>query len=90
MTAGRIERDGKLAEPFALIALPPRHYPDHFEGILRETQIRPGADIRVITDGDDGLRKFVQRWVGSEVARQLDWFHIGMRIEHLTSAATCR
>jgi hypothetical protein len=26
-------------------------------------------------------------WVGSEVAQQLDWFHIGMRIEHLRSAA---
>ena len=87
VTAGRIERDGKLAERFAFVASAPRHYPDHFEGILREAQIGPGAEIRVFTDGDDGLRNFVRRWVGSEIVQQLDWFHIGMRIEHLRSAA---
>jgi hypothetical protein len=87
VTAGRIERDGKLAERFAFVASAPRHYPDHFEGILRESQIGPGAEIRVITDGDDGLRNFVRRWAGSEIVQQLDWLHIGMRIKHLRSAA---
>ncbi len=43
--------------------------------------------MEVITDGDEGLRNFVQRWSGLEIAQQLDWFHIGMRIEHLRSAA---
>jgi hypothetical protein len=87
VTAGRIERDGRLAERFAFVASSPRHFPDHFEGVLRESQIGPGADIRVITDGDDGLRNFVRRWAGSEITQQVDWFHIGMRLQHLRSAA---
>jgi hypothetical protein len=87
VTAGRIERDGKLAERFAFVASSPRHYPDHFGGVLRESQIGPGGDVRVITDGDDGLRNFVRRWAGSDVAQQVEWFHSGMRLQHLRSAA---
>jgi hypothetical protein len=35
--------------------------------------------IRVITDGDDGLRNFVQSAVSADVTQQLDWFHIVRR-----------
>ena len=45
VTAERIEWDGKLAERFAFVASASRYYPDHFEGILRQSKTCPGAEI---------------------------------------------
>jgi hypothetical protein len=53
---------------------------------LCEHGIGATARIRVITDGDDGLRNFVQSTASADVTRQLDWFHIGMRLERLREA----
>jgi hypothetical protein len=39
------------------------------------------TEMRVVTDGDDGLRNFVQRSSPRPMESQLDWFHIGMRLE---------
>ncbi len=51
--------------------------------MLRQHGIGATARIRVITDGDDGLRNFVQSTASADVTQQLDWFHIGMRLERL-------
>ena len=42
--------------------------------------------MRVVTDGDDGLRNFVQRSSPRPMESQLDWFHIGMKLELLRKA----
>jgi hypothetical protein len=42
--------------------------------------------MRVVTDGDDGLRNFVQRSSPRAMESQLDWFHIGMKLELLRKA----
>jgi hypothetical protein len=42
--------------------------------------------MRVVTDGDDGLRNFVQRSSPRPMESQLDWFHIGMRLQLLRKA----
>ena len=39
--------------------------------------------MRVVNDGDKGLRNFVESVMGRRVQCQLDWFHIGMRLELL-------
>jgi hypothetical protein len=59
---------------------------DQFAGTLRQHGIEPGTSIRVISDGDDGLRNFVQDSISAKVTQQLDWFHIGMRLELLRKA----
>jgi len=83
VTGGRIERNGKLAERFAFVSSAPGWTPDQFKGLLRQHGIGTGASMRVISDGDDGLRNFVQSAVAPKVTQQLDWFHIGMRLERL-------
>lgn len=45
-----------------------------------------GAAMRIVTDGDDGLRNFVQRNIPTIAAMQLDCFPIGMRLENLRKA----
>ena len=42
--------------------------------------------MRVVTDGDDGLRNFVQRSSPRPMELQLDCFHIGMKLEFLSKA----
>jgi hypothetical protein len=42
--------------------------------------------MRVVTDGDDGLRNFVQRSSPRPMESQLDWSHIGMKLELLRKA----
>jgi hypothetical protein len=83
VTAGRFERDGKLAERFAFVRSAPGWRTDQFLGILRQLGAQTCNRVQVMTDGDDGLRNFVQRAVGIPIEPQLDWFHIGMRLERL-------
>jgi hypothetical protein len=86
VTGGRIERNGRLAERFAFVSSAPGWTPDQFTGLLRQHGIGSGTSLRVIADGDDGLRNFVQRSISPKVSQQLDWFHIGMRLERLRKA----
>jgi hypothetical protein len=83
VTAGRFERDGKLAERFAFVRSVPEWSPDQFQGILIDQGTDTCKCVQVMTDGDDGLRNFVQRAAGVPIEPQLDWFHIGMRLERL-------
>ena len=83
VTAGRFERDGKLAERFAFICSAPKWSPTQFQGILIEQGAENCDLVQVMTDGDHGLRNFVQRAVNIPIEPQLDWFHIGMRLERL-------
>ncbi len=87
VTGGRFERNGRLAERFAFVSSSPDWSPQQFSGALREHGIVPGDPIRVISDGDDGLRHFMQNTISANVTQQLDWFHIGMRLERLRKAA---
>jgi hypothetical protein len=83
VTGGRLERNGKLAERFAFVCSAPGWTRDQFTGMLRQLGIGATTRVRVITDGDDGLRNFVQSTASADVTQQLDWFHIGMRLERL-------
>jgi hypothetical protein len=49
-------------------------------------QMKRNTVMRVVTDRDDGLRNFVHRSSSRPMESQLDWFHIGMRLELLRKA----
>lgn len=86
VTGGRIERNGRLAARCAFISSVPGWTPDQFKELLRQHGIGPGASMRVIGDGDDGLWNLVQSAVAPRVTRQMDWVRIGMRLERLRKA----
>jgi hypothetical protein len=87
VTGGRLERNGRLAARFTFVSTAPGWTRDQFRGMLRQHGIGANARIQVITDGDDGLRHFVQTTASAQITQQLDWFHIGMRLERLRKAA---
>jgi hypothetical protein len=83
VTAGRFECDGKLGDRFAFVRSAPNWRPAQLQGILNEQGAETCDCVQVMTDGDDGLRNFVQRAIRIPIEPQLDWFHIGMRLERL-------
>jgi hypothetical protein len=60
VTAGRIERNGKLGARFVFVASNPGWTETFFDGFLLQQGMKRSAAMRVVTDGDDGLRNFVQ------------------------------
>ena len=53
---------------------------------LLQQGMKRNTVMRVVTAGDDGLRNFVQRSSPRPMESQLDWFHIGMKLELLRKA----
>ena len=83
VTAGRIERNGALGARFAFVSWTPIWNAEQVQGFLRQHGGGNRTKMRVVTDGDDGLRNLVQRSMSQTVDPQLAWFHIGMRLERL-------
>ena len=83
ITAGRLERNGALGARFAFVSSSPSWNLRQIDGFLRQEGRNDPPTMRVVTDGDDGLRNLVQRSMSKPIEAQLDWFHIGMRLEHL-------
>ena len=54
-----------------------------FSTVLLQQGMRQKNAMRVVTDGDDRLRNFVRRSSPRPMDSQLDWFHIGMKVELL-------
>ena len=86
VTAGRVERNGKLGARFVFVSSNPGWTESFFDGFLLQQGMKRNTVMRVVTDGDDGLRNFVQRSSPRPMESQLDWFHIGMRLELLRKA----
>jgi hypothetical protein len=86
VTAGRVERDGKLGARFVFVSSNPGWTDSFFDGFLLQQGMKRNTVMRVVTDGDDGLRNFVQRSSPRPMESQLDWFHIGMKLELLRKA----
>src|SRR5271163_4811216 len=38
------------------------------------------TDLRILSDGEDGLRGVVGTWFGKKCQHRLDWFHVVRRI----------
>lgn len=88
VTAGRLERNGKLGARFAFVASSANWKPSQFRGFLEQQGQASSTVMRVVTDGDDGVRNFVQHNISTPAETQLDWFHIGMRLENLRKAVS--
>jgi hypothetical protein len=86
ITAGRVERNGKLGARFVFVSSNPGWTESFFDGFLLQQGMKRNTVMRVVTDGDDGLRNFVQRSSPRPMESQLDWFHIGMKLELLRKA----
>jgi hypothetical protein len=86
ITAGRVGRNGKLGARFVFVSSSAGWTANFFDGFLLQQGMKRNTVMRVVTDGDDGLRNCVQRSSPRPMESQLDWFHIGMKLELLRKA----
>ena len=53
------------------------------QAILRRCGRGQDTDLRILSDGEDGLRGLVGTWFGKKCQHRLDWFHVARRIARI-------
>ena len=53
------------------------------QAILRRCGRGEDTDLRILSDGEDGLRGVVDNWFGKKCQHRLDWFHVARRIARI-------
>jgi hypothetical protein len=82
--AGRIERNGRLSNPFAWVPEAAKACsPKMLKSALDDDGYTDDTRLSVLADGADGLSRVVQDGTKRTPIAQLDWFHISMRLRHI-------
>ena len=80
---GRVETTKRGGHAFAVVRnLEDGQAKQRVQAILRRCGRGPDTKVRVLSDGEDGLRGVVG-WFGNQCEHRLDWFHVARRIENL-------
>jgi hypothetical protein len=53
------------------------------QAILRRCGRGQDTDLRILSDGEDGLRGVVGTWFGKKCAHRLNWLHVARRIARI-------
>jgi hypothetical protein len=53
------------------------------QAILRRCGRGQDTNLRILSDGEDGLRGVVGIWFGKKCQHRLDWFHVARRIARI-------
>src|ERR1035437_153369 len=86
VTAGKVLGEDGECTRFAFATNEYEHGLRQIRHALEELRVDEKTQITVLSDGDAGLRT-VQWEVAPGSEHILDWFHIGMRFEHLLDAS---
>jgi hypothetical protein len=77
---GRVETSQLLGEAFAVVRDLDPYAKRRVQAILRRCGRGQDTDLRILSDGEDGLRGVVGAWFGKKCEHRLDWFHVARRI----------
>jgi hypothetical protein len=77
---GRVETSELGGEAFAVVRDLDLYAKRRVQAILRRCGRGQDTDLRILSDGEDGLRGVVGTWFGKKCEHRLDWFHVARRI----------
>jgi hypothetical protein len=77
---GRVETPELGGEAFAVVRDLDPYAKRRVQAILRRCGRGQDTDLRILSDGEDGLRGLVGTWFGKKCEHRLDWFHVARRI----------
>jgi hypothetical protein len=80
---GRIEASQFGGEAFAVVRDLDPYAKRRVQAILRRCGRGQNTDLRILSDGEDGLRGVVGTWFGKKCEHRLDWFHVARRIARI-------
>ena len=80
---GRVEASQRGGEAFAVVRDLDPYAKRRVQAILRRCGRGQDTDLRILSDGEDGLRGVVGTWFGKKCEHRLDWFHVARRIARI-------
>jgi hypothetical protein len=78
---GRIEADAEPSKVFAVVRDQDGHAKQHVPALLRQSGRSLETKLRVVSDGEDGMRSLVGKLFNANEQHTLDWYHIARRFE---------
>ena len=78
---GRIEADAEQSKVFAVVRDQDGRAKQHVQAITRQRGRGPETKVRVVSDGEDGMRSIAGKWFNANEQHILDWYHIARRFE---------
>ena len=78
---GRIEADAEPSKVFAVVRDQDGHTKQHVQALLRQSGRGPETKLRVVSDGEEGMRSLVGKLFNANEQHILDWYHIARRFE---------
>ena len=78
---GRIEADAEPSKVFAVVRDQDGHAKQHVQALLRQRGRSLETKLRVVSDGEDGMRSLVGKLFNANEQHILDWYHIARRFE---------
>jgi hypothetical protein len=80
---GRVETSERCGEAFAVVRDLDPYAKRRVQAVLRRCGRGQDTDLRILSDGEDGLRGVVGTWFGKKSEHRLDWFHVARRIARI-------
>jgi hypothetical protein len=80
---GRVETSQRDGEAFAVVRDLDPYAKRRVQAVLRRCGRGQDTDLRILSDGEDGLRGVVGTWFGKKCEHRLDWFHVARRIARI-------
>jgi len=81
---GKVEHEGHSTRRFALVRSVAEQPHALLRAALRDQGWREGDAVTAISDGDPALPALVRSATGGPVEHILDWFHLSMRVHHVS------
>jgi len=78
---GLIETDAEQSKVFAVVRDQDGRAKQHVQAITRQRGRGPETKVRVVSDGEDGMRSIAGKWFNANEQHILDWYHIARRFE---------
>jgi hypothetical protein len=80
---GRVEASQRGGVAFAVVRDLDPYTKRRVQAILRRCGRGQDTDLRILSDGEDGLRWVVGTWFGKKCQHRLDWFHVARQIARI-------
>ncbi len=83
---GRVEVPCRGSEVFAVVRHLDGRAKERVRTVLRRCGRTPDTAVTILSDGEDGMRTMLGRWLDPTVMHRLDWWHLYRRLEKMRKA----
>jgi hypothetical protein len=83
IVTGCIETDAVGSKVFGIVRDRDGHARGQLQALLQRNGRGPGTKVRVLCDGEDGIRSIVSEWFDAREKHVLDWFHIVRQLDRI-------